>query len=101
MEVRLIDANALLDKCENLYMRGHILFHGVTAYRIENAPTIDPEILPVVHELRDQLERVTRERDAAMERAEKAEKQLDDILDESEQVLFDPFKLAQKEDNNA
>lgn len=55
MEVRLIDGNALLDKCENLYMRGHILFHGVTAYRIENAPTIDPETLPIVQELREKL----------------------------------------------
>lgn len=67
MEMRLIDGNALLDKCESLYMRGHILFHGVTAYAIENAPTIDPETLPIVQELREQLERVTQERDAAVE----------------------------------
>lgn len=65
MEVRLIDGNALLGKCENLYMRGNVLFHGVTAYAIENAPTIDPKTLPIVQELREQLERVTRERDAA------------------------------------
>lgn len=108
MEMRLIDGNALLDKCENLYMRGNILFHGVTAYVIENAPTIDPETLPIVQatkamcremikenrelskeldvsrrrsgDLSRELERVTRERDAAVERAEKAEKQLDEIL---------------------
>lgn len=31
--------------------------------RVENAPTIDPETLPIVRELRKELERVTRERD--------------------------------------
>ena len=41
--MRLIDADALLDKQESLYMKGNVLFHGVTAYSIENAPTIDPE----------------------------------------------------------
>lgn len=66
-EIRLIDANALLDKCENLYMRGNVLFHGVTACTIENAPTIDPETLPIVQELRERLEQVTQERDAAIE----------------------------------
>lgn len=66
MEQRLIDANSLLDKSESLYMRGNVLFHGVTAYVIENAPTIDPETLPIVQELREQLERVTRERDALL-----------------------------------
>lgn len=125
MEMRLIDGNALLDKCENLYMRGNILFHGVTAYVIENAPTIDPETLPIVQatkamcremikenrelskeldvsrrrsgDLSRELERVTRERDAAVERAEKAEKQLDEILANPNR-FFDPFKLAQRED---
>lgn len=66
-EQRLIDANILLDKCESLYMRGHILFHGVTACTIENAPTIDPETIPVVRQLREELARVTAERDAAVE----------------------------------
>lgn len=61
--MRLIDADALLDKQECLFMKGHILFHGVTAYTIESAPTIDPETLPIVQELRKELERVTRERD--------------------------------------
>lgn len=65
-EQRLIDANALLDKQESLYMKGHVLFHGVTAYAIENAPTIDPESLPIVQQLRAELERVKAERDAAV-----------------------------------
>lgn len=33
---------------------------------IESAPTMDPETLPIVKELREQLERVTAERDAAV-----------------------------------
>lgn len=45
--MRLIDADALLDKQESLYMKGNVLFHGVTAYTIENAPTIDLETLNV------------------------------------------------------
>ena len=65
-EQRLIDANALLDKQESLYMKGHVLFHGVTAYAIENAPTIDPETLPIVRRLREELARVAAERDAAV-----------------------------------
>ena len=61
--MRLIDADALLDKQECLFMKRHILFHGVTAYTIESSPTIDPETLPIVQELRKKLERVTKERD--------------------------------------
>ena len=64
--MRLGDLDALLDKCESLYMKRHILFHGVTAYTIESAPTIDPETLPIVQELRKELERVTKEREAAI-----------------------------------
>jgi len=64
--IRIIDANALLDKHESLYMKGHVLFHGITAFSVENAPTIDPETLPVVLDLRKQLEQVTAERDAAV-----------------------------------
>ena len=64
--MRLIDADALLDKQECLFMKRHILFHGVTAYTIESAPTIDPETLPIVQELRERLARVTAERDSAI-----------------------------------
>lgn len=53
--MRLIDADALLDKQESLYMKGNVLFHGVTACAIENAPTIDPEALPIVQELQTQV----------------------------------------------
>lgn len=34
--------------------------------RVENAPTIDPETLPIVQELRKELEWVTKERNAAI-----------------------------------
>lgn len=64
--MRLIDADALLDKQEALYMKRHILFHGVTAYTIESSPTIDPETLPIVQELREQLAKVTAEMDALL-----------------------------------
>lgn len=64
--MRLIDADALLNKQEALYMKRHILFHGVTAYTIESSPTIDPETLPIVQELREQLAKVTAERDALL-----------------------------------
>lgn len=64
--MRLIDADALLDKQEALYMKRHILFHGVTAYTIESSPTVDPETLPIVQELRAQLAKVTAERDALL-----------------------------------
>lgn len=64
-EQRLIDANKLLEKQECLYMRGNILFHGVTAHSIENAPTINPEDLPIVQQLRKELAQLKAERDAA------------------------------------
>lgn len=64
--MRLIDADALLDKQESLYMKGNVLFHGVTACAIENAPTIDPETIQTVKELREELKQVKAERDAAL-----------------------------------
>lgn len=64
--MRLIDANALLDKQESLYMKGHVLFHGVTAYAIENAPAIDPETLPIVQRLKAELAEFKAERDALL-----------------------------------
>lgn len=56
-EQRLIDANALIKKEHYLPMKGAIMFHGVTSWEIENSPTIDPETLPVVRELRERLAR--------------------------------------------
>lgn len=69
--MRLIDADNLIEKCENLYMRGHVLFHGVTTFTIENTPTIEPDDLPVVHQLKEELALMTQQRDmykSALER---------------------------------
>lgn len=60
-EQRLIDANALLDKQESLYMKGNVLFHGIAAFAVENAPAIDPETLPIVRELREKLKQTDQE----------------------------------------
>lgn len=62
-EQRLIDANALKEKEQYIPCGNGLLFHGVTAATIDAMPTIDPETLPIVRDLRAELERVTRERD--------------------------------------
>lgn len=70
-EQRLIDANELKKKSIP-HVRGE---HGYSAKAenwavlvkdINNSPAIDPETLPIVRELREQLARVTAERDAAI-----------------------------------
>ena len=59
--MRLIDANALKEKmkCTNRYFS--------IKFDIDEAPTIDPETLPIVQELREQLAKVTAERNAVIE----------------------------------
>lgn len=65
-EQRLIDANAF----KECWKPGVI---GDTLRRvIDDQPTIDPETLPIVQELRAELERVTEERDAAVNDLETA-----------------------------
>ena len=67
MEQRLIDANALredwLENGENEYVYDTNSF----LESLDDAPTIDPEALPIVRQLRADLARVTAERDAAVE----------------------------------
>lgn len=94
--MRLIDADALLDKQEALYMKRHILFHGVTAYTIESSPTIDLETLPLVRELREQLARVTAERDKALRHEHLDELKL--CLESSQDInlVYIPRSLAEK-----
>ena len=94
--MRLIDADALLDKQECLFMKRHILFQGVTAYTIESAPTIDPETLPIVKELREQLARVTTERDKALRHEHLDELKL--CLESSRDInlVYIPRSLAEK-----
>lgn len=59
-EIRLIDANKIKPV--------HVEYHGAVVdwSTIEYAPTIDPETLPLVRQLREELARVTAERDAAV-----------------------------------
>lgn len=63
---RLIDANALradwLENGENEYVYDTNSFLS----SIDDAPTIDHETLPIVQQLRAELERVKAERDAAV-----------------------------------
>lgn len=67
MEQRLIDANELLEDIESAkenHGMGQIVANTLTRY-VKRVPIIDPETLPIVRELREKLERVTVERDAA------------------------------------
>ena len=71
-EQRLIDANALredwLENGENEYVYDTNSFLA----SLDDAPTIDPETLPIVRQLREELARVTAERDAAVKDLETA-----------------------------
>ncbi len=67
-EQRLIDANAIKQKVKNSTAIRSVKA-GILVF-VDCAPTIDPETLPIVQELRKELERVTRERDAAVSEIE-------------------------------
>ena len=70
MEQRLIDANNLgmgkanpgIFVCKE-YAHG---WNNALQAVVEAAPTIDPETIPIVRQLRAELDRVTAERDAAL-----------------------------------
>mgnify|MGYP007081988212 CR=1 FL=1 len=67
----LIDANALCDELKNELNRHDPDLLGsrvITLFMemISEYPTIDPETLPIVQELKEKLEHVTAERDAAI-----------------------------------
>ena len=71
-EQRLIDATDLI-------ARGNASFGGVSdavllkKKFVDAQPTIDPEALPIVRQLREELERVTAERDAAVKQLSEVE----------------------------
>lgn len=83
-EPRLIDANEIVEVAErawnawNLAMATQDTNQGINKVLkrqelckavkavAEGAPTIDPENLPIVRQLREELERVTKEREAAI-----------------------------------
>ena len=72
-EQRLIDANAFredwLENGENEYVYDTNSFLS----SIDDAPTIDPETIPIVCQLREELARVTEERDAAVKQLSEVE----------------------------
>lgn len=57
------------------------------------SPTVDPETLPIVQQLQEKIVLL----EANLARAEKAEKQLDSLLEEEETAPFGPFRM-EKED---
>lgn len=71
-EQRLIDANELYgvesllntDIVKNSKEASYII--SQVLHDIQTIPTIDPETLPIVRQLREELEKVTAERDAAI-----------------------------------
>lgn len=69
-EQRLIDANKLNRKKKYLFETRGLPFPKsewfIKADDLFNAPTIDPETLPIVCKLREELARVTSERDGAV-----------------------------------
>lgn len=71
-EQRLIDANKLNRKKKYLFETRGLPFPKsewfIKADDLFNAPTIDPETIPIVRQLREELARVTAERDAALGR---------------------------------
>ena len=83
-EQRLIDANALIAQLEDIvsdYTSNGMFSNGydikAAIDSLEDAPTIDPETLPIVRQLRAELARMTAERDAAeKDRAELADYEL-------------------------
>lgn len=60
-EQRLIDVDALKEKEQYIPCGNGLLFHGVTAATIDAMPTIVPETLPIVRELREKLEQTEQE----------------------------------------
>lgn len=50
-------------------------------YDIQSMPTIDPETLPIVRQLREELELVTAERDAAIKELDEVSSAVDNLSD--------------------
>lgn len=72
MKQRLIDANKIPNYKYKVAARAgdkeSLCEFRVAHWKdIEEMPTVDPETLPIVQELREQLKRVAQERDAAVE----------------------------------
>ena len=57
-EQRLIDIDTLKEKEQYIPCGNGLLFHGVTAATIDAMPTVNQETLPIVLELRAEIERL-------------------------------------------
>lgn len=82
-KMRLIDADRI-----NFYKatvaRGMHSFDNVEIvekFQIDRMPTIDPETLPIVRQLREELERVTAERDAVIKELNGVSSLVDDLAE--------------------
>lgn len=86
-EQRLIDANIMAEDESEAYITAQTsgkispitqglnsVVHRKIQRLIADTPTIDPETLPIVRQLREELERVTAERDAVKHDIEEAMK---------------------------
>lgn len=81
-EQRLIDANKIL--YHQAWESGSMepANEGVALMsEVQAMPTIDPEALPIVRQLREELERVTAERDAAIKELDEVTSEVDDLAD--------------------
>lgn len=81
-EQRLIDANTLLEDIDIAKEKGGmgtVVANTLMRY-IKRQSTIDHETLPIVRQLREELEKVTAERDAAV-------KDLETVMEISEREL--------------
>lgn len=68
MDVRLIDANNLgIEKLSKISETTTFVYGWNSALQAvkDKSPTIDPETLPIVQELRAEIDRIKNERDAA------------------------------------
>lgn len=76
-EPRLIDANKLNKKKKYLFETRGLPFPKsewfIKADDLFSAPSIDPETLPIVRQLREELARVKKERDAAVKQLSEVE----------------------------
>ena len=81
-EQRLIDANKIL--YHQAWESGSMepANEGVALMsEVQAMPTIDPEALPIVRQLREELERVTAERDAAIKELDEVTSEVDDLAE--------------------
>ena len=90
-EQRLIDANALNKKKKYLFQIKEGAFpksaYFIRAEDLLASPTIDPEDLPIVKQLREELAKVTAERDEAVKELDGVSSLVDDLADFVDQEI--------------